>query len=492
MKKEIFLTVAVVLLLSVAFFNRGGQTQVQDMPNMLDLQALRQMEETEEGSTGTHFEDVNSGIAIDVSSAVTLFLETSETGDFSFAVQPSDGTKVFNVSGLTPDTTFYLYIDSYSNLQEVTTNASGSTSFSLDTTRGPSAWTQKTKSTFFIRKDATGGDCAGGTSPIGTWDIPSSTCTMTRDINPTTDPLNFSIQIDDDDIILDCNGHSITGTFSGGFAAGVLSAPGFSKITVKNCIINNFGIGISNTLGRGGDEYTYIDNIITNTSRGIRITTNFRSSNPADRVSSDNLIARNIVTGGSNDGLDFENLVDSIIEYNTVSGHRNGIELSFSPGPNTLFGNIVKDNSTGIFMFGTTNATVSGNTVKNNGSGILIRRTTNTTISDNINISGNTDIGLAVQRSPNNTIVNNTIYGNGANFAMNGRFSEDYIQTSVTGNTLDGKDLLYIDGSVTPLSDINYDTHPNAKAIFCVNCDNVIIDGSGYPANWFSNNGIEV
>ena len=123
MKREIYLTVAVVVLLSVAFFNRGGQTQVQDMPNMLDFRALSQMEETEEDfSTGMHFE--SSGIVVDSDSEVTMLLETAGE-EVDMEIAPGLGVTSFTLSGLSPSTTYYLYTDDYRNLDVVTTDANG-------------------------------------------------------------------------------------------------------------------------------------------------------------------------------------------------------------------------------------------------------------------------------------------------------------------------------------------------------------------------------
>ena len=152
------------------------------------------------------------------------------------------------VSGLSPSTSYYVYLDDYSNLEEHTTDEDGSLPLSFLLVEPYAGLPnlrhvliQDERSTLFLRDDATGGDCTS----VGTWDALTKTCTLTQTVTETT-------QVDADGVTLDCAGHIIqkgTGFF------GVLVGFNTDDITVKNCNVQgswSFGISTNSSPGARG------------------------------------------------------------------------------------------------------------------------------------------------------------------------------------------------------------------------------------------------
>lgn len=117
----------------------------------------------------------------------------------------------------------------------------------------------------------------------------------------------------------------------------------------------------------------------------------------------------------------------------------------------TFSGNkISHSNNNGIGINGPGN-TVTHNTVMNcSGVGIYIEDSSeNGTFKSNY-IANNSNFGLYMDRSPNNTLEDNVIENNGGDFYLDGFLKEDFIH-EMSNNTLDGKELGYfknLDGSI--------------------------------------------
>lgn len=166
----------------------------------------------------------------------------------------------------------------------------------------------------YIRDDATGGDCPS----IGTWDFSTKTCTLTTDVYET-------IQIKNDGITLDGNGHTVTIT-GWGFGVYIHSRTG---VTIKNLNVQNniqyFGNGI----------YLYYSN-------------------------------------------------NNTLTNNTVSNNYTGIALDWHSSNNTLINNTVSDNHIGIILSRfSNNNTITNNTVSSKGYGILLGHSSNNKIYNN-------------------------------------------------------------------------------------------------------------
>ena len=207
--------------------------------------------------TGTHFESSDTDVVVDTSAEVTMMLEATDQEVAMYIDQGADST-TFTVSGMAPLTVFYLYKDSYLDVTRITTDTTGSYTFTLDTSDNHYVWFQPYPSTVVI-SDPGGGGCFF----VGTWDAGSKTCTLTTDVTE-------SVQINSSDVTLDCRDpvtgvpHSIVGSGSG---IGVFLP--FGNATVKNCEVSGFVRGIRAT---SSDGHTITGNDIhTVTQRGIDV-----------------------------------------------------------------------------------------------------------------------------------------------------------------------------------------------------------------------------
>ena len=125
---------------------------------------------------------------------------------------------------------------------------------------------------------------------IGTWDSVNRIYTLTTDVNE-------SIYIMEGFLTLDGAGHTITGSGSG---YGVYLYNG-SNVTVKNCIVSDFGVGICLILGSSN---TLTDNTASNNNHGILL----RSSS-SNQIYNNNFINNSIqasVEGGSGNEFSLE------------------------------------------------------------------------------------------------------------------------------------------------------------------------------------------
>jgi len=182
--------------------------------------------------------------------------------------------------------------------------------------------------------------------------------------------------INSDDVILDCQGHTVSGDGTGnGF-----HSSGFNNITVKNCIFSNFSRGI--LIGETNNFYIF-NNSIWNCS-----------SHPIDVGSSNNITVRNNNCTGTwtydlnpdQVGYRFERSSNILVENNYGKNLRH----------HTWVGN-------------STNATIKSNFAENCWFCYdLDFGTNNTSIRDNYAIGTNTS-GLLIYDAHNTEVVNNTI-----------------------------------------------------------------------------------
>jgi len=195
--------------------------------------------------------------------------------------------------------------------------------------------------TKYIRDDATGGDC----TLIGNWDGGTKTCTLTTNLTET-------IQIASNDITLDGNGRTLTGSGTG---YGVY-LDGRTGVTIKNLTVKMFSVGI----------YLY------------------DSSN------------------------------NNVLINNNASSNTRGISLEMSSSYNTLTANIANNNGKGIELaYSSNNNILTSNTVLNNFfSGIIIWWSNNNILTDNI-VNSTYYSGIGLGYSSNNTLTGNTLSDNG-------------------------------------------------------------------------------
>jgi parallel beta-helix repeat protein len=202
-----------------------------------------------------------------------------------------------------------------------------------------------------IRDDATGGDC----TLIGSWDLVTKTCTLTQDVAGG----RWGIQIDEDEITLDGNGHSVTGIVGWGVeGVGIYHGwesyeVGVSNVTVKNLNIEGFDYGI---LVLHSSNSTVDGSIISEVAVGIEL-----------GFSTGNTVRNNAVSNSA----------------------YQGIALGLSSN-NTVIGNMISNNWYGLYLFsGSLNNLIINNTISNNsGDGILLDYSNSNQIYNN-NFIGN-------------------------------------------------------------------------------------------------------
>lgn len=184
--------------------------------------------------TGTHFEVTDSeylNIVLDSTEEITAKIESMpEMIILEIKSTEKELSANFTLSGFPADMTFHKYENDYHNHAPVITDDKGAFSFEVDLGRTDLIFIQPRKSTKFIKDNATGGDCAG----IGSWDAAEKTCTLSQDVSET-------IQIDNNYITLDGNGHKITGTNT---EIGINIPSTIKNITIKNATIVRFSRGI--------------------------------------------------------------------------------------------------------------------------------------------------------------------------------------------------------------------------------------------------------
>ena len=163
--------------------------------------------------------------------------------------------------------------------------------------------------------NASGGDC----SRIGTWDAATGTCTLSTDVTVTGAD---GIQIDSDHVVLDGNGHTLTGNNSG-ITNGV-SLNSRTGVTVRNLTVTKFYAGIR--------LFSSAGNVLT--------------GNTASNCSF---------------GLDLVSSSDNMLSANKATSNNNGIWLAYSSN-NSLSGNLAGSNALGVHIGQKSNS----NTVRQN------------------------------------------------------------------------------------------------------------------------------
>ena len=246
-------------------------------------------------------------------------------------------------------------------------------------------------------------------------------CGFTVEIDTTLDSdlscSDTALIIGADDITLDCNGHSITGNGAGGIVSyGVLSS-GKKNITIKNCVLQNFTIGIR--FGATNQSYI-INNTAINNSRGFVLSSspnNVLTSNTANNnslygfylyISSGNTLTSNNAESNSFYGFYLDSSFYNILSSNMANNNKHGgfyLESSFNNNftNNTANNNIID----GFRLFSSYNNIFTNNTIKgfNNRGFFLHTSSNNNTIASNI-IENNIR-GISLSDSNNNLIYNN-------------------------------------------------------------------------------------
>ena len=128
------------------------------------------------------------------------------------------------IEGLELNKTYYKYQDSYKNEAVFISDENGSYNWIQDLTQPHHIWIQEEKGTIFLPEDC---------DIYGIWNEATLTCSLTQD-------LTESVEITVNNITLDCNGYSITGSDSG---YGIY-LNNREEVTIQNCIVTDFSYGV--------------------------------------------------------------------------------------------------------------------------------------------------------------------------------------------------------------------------------------------------------
>ncbi|MCK4497381.1 MAG: right-handed parallel beta-helix repeat-containing protein, partial [Candidatus Aenigmarchaeota archaeon] len=277
---------------------------------------------------------------------------------------------------------------------------------------------------------------------------------ITEDTVLTQDLLNCSsgLNIGADNIMLDCNGHTVSGTLSGQQFHGIF-AEGRDNITIKNCIISN---------------YLNSSAIYLNQTHNSRLDNN------------------TVLDSGS--GIVLENSTNNNVTNNRVNDTNWAISLWQSSHLNRIINNTLACG--GVFLNSGDNNTLSNNTIhNNNGTGIYLEDCFDNIISNNT-VYNNTDEGIYLKSSDGNLIYNNYLnntfnaYDNGTNYwnttyqngtgsvidgAIGGNFFPDYTGWDNTGDRIGNTANYTISGGdnvdCLPLTLNSDTTPPNVSSI---------------------------
>ena len=138
----------------------------------------------------------------------------------------------------------------------------------------------------------------------GVWHEETKTCTLNQD-------LDESVEIKENDITLNCDGHSINGLFKRGYGLYLNKKSG---VSITNCVIDNFSRGI---YLRSSGNNNLINNTVSNNFEGIYL------------YSSDaNVLTNNIVNSNSYFGIVHRNSSNSVFTGNTMSDNRYSFSLT--------------------------------------------------------------------------------------------------------------------------------------------------------------------
>ncbi|MHC4693158.1 MAG: right-handed parallel beta-helix repeat-containing protein, partial [Planctomycetota bacterium] len=329
-----------------------------------------------EGS-GTHFELTDSDyldITLKSSSSVHLMLESvPEMVVMNLeASEPATSTRI-TLNGLLASTTYYKYEDNFHNAEAITTDNNGSYAYIQDLTKPHLVLIKPRPSTKYIPGDTS----------IGTWDAANRIYTLSTHVYET-------IQIDEDNLILNGAGYTVTGDGSG---CGIYLS-GRDGVTVRNLTVAGFSYGIQlyNSSGNVVEE----NNTSSNSRYGIFLTN-----------SNDNTVTSNTASD-NHEGIFLHNSSGNIITANITSNNYSGIYLYYNCNTNTLTDNTASKNSHGIYLYNSSGNTLTDNTTNlNSYYGIyLYDKCSNNILTGNVT-SWNKSHGIYLYNSSSNTLIGN-------------------------------------------------------------------------------------
>ncbi len=248
--------------------------------------------------------------------------------------------------------------------------------------------------------------------------------TTTYKLNTDVSSSGTCFNITDDDITLDCQGHTITYGTTGGVNNHGINIDTQGLFNLKNCVIQNgnsssgYGIRVNNSETGGLIKDNNI-NISSNTfaiyimgSKNVDLENNIITS-PATGVqfygSSNGNIINNQISGNSNTGLYLYSATDNILSNNTISSVSGyGIEFLQSDNNTLTNNNVSSASSLGFWLYQSSDNIFSDNSFSSvSSTGIRLYDNANNNSFTNQTAIGGTN-GFEIVTSNNNLIKNCT------------------------------------------------------------------------------------
>jgi len=240
--------------------------------------------------------------------------------------------------------------------------------------------------------------------------------------------------INNSNVTLNCQGHSITGS-SLGYG---INLTNINNSLIKNCRIINFTKAI--TLASSHSNNLTNNTLLDNTD-GMVLTS-----------SSNNQIINNNINHSAQFGIDLVLSDNNLLSNNLLNIFASGIQLSNSSSNTILDNNIINGNAMAVYLTNSQGNNLTGNTAGNNQIGFDIYLSDQNTLANN-SVSGNSQ-DLKIQYSNFTSLINPVFT------AYN--FSNSII---ILENTSAGE--LYFLNSVTALgNDLTQDVQINNNQIF--------------------------
>lgn len=423
-----FLKISLIILVLLGLvlpngllYRASGQLSANDLEVTQEVSESLQPELLIPGRierTGTYFEIKDSeylNISLQSSEEITIVLESIPRMISIDISSSTDSTStVLVISGLELNEIYYKYQDSYKNEAVFISDEKGSYSWNQDLTQPHHIWFQEIKSTVFLPEDC---------SEYGTWNETTKTCTLNQD-------LTQSVEIIENNITLDCNGHRIT-TLTNGHATG--GAYGIylnnkEGVVVKGCNIDHF---TSNIYLNNSIKNSIVDNDISYTYWAIRV----------QNSSNNNTITNNNITSTYDSGIwlwrsSSNNFVanNTISKWEGSSAYRGGLRIEDNSSKNNIENNIFIND--GIIVRNSYQNTIENNVVNGkpiiyleeksdyvvpSGAGqVILVNSSNITVK-NLDLSG-TIVPIQLLKTTNSRVENNNVTASGISLYYSGLF----------------------------------------------------------------------
>jgi parallel beta-helix repeat protein len=267
-----------------------------------------------------------------------------------------------------------------------------------------------------------------------------------------------AIEVQKDNVVVDGAGYTLQGQGTTVGGSGI-DATGENNVTIENCLITNFIIGINaehsanlNLIQNNITTYTYENGVDIFNSTGALVANNTvnsyayidanQNSGIYLRDSSNSTVSGNTVVGGWI-GISLEETNDSIVSDNSVTQNQMGIQLEAADGNlvvgNHVFGTVeaisagvYSDAGTGIVLYGNSdNNQLYKNSIANNGDGLNVWfSSTNNLIYDNRFQNNTQQVNLSNESLAYNSWDNGTLGNYWSDYQGHGTYVID-------GNNID-------------------------------------------------------